>query len=357
MKLARYLLWPFGLLYGMVVRLRNHLYNIEYKKAFHFDTHVINVGNLAAGGTGKTPLVEYLIRLLKQNNQVVTLSRGYGRKTSGFIIADNSSTSQQIGDEPMQYFLKYKDKIQVCVGEERALAIPEILFNFPETDTIILDDAYQHRSVIPDLNILVTDYKSPFYQDHILPVGNLREPRKGAERADILVVSKCPPDLSVEEQKMISEKLLTFIKPSTPIFFASIKHLSPKKIFEVSDTKFSSNLVLFSGIGKPRYLEEFIRSKFNLAKHISFNDHHQYQYKDILKIATDFNKLPYSEKCILTTEKDMVKIKELPFVELKDLPLFYLPIEMEIINQPDSFDEMVIHSFIKAQNVSDSKGV
>ena len=169
--LAKLFFWPFSVLYGLAVRLRNHLYNIGYKRSFSFDKMVISVGNLSVGGNGKTPMVEYLVELLKSEYRLATLSRGYGRTTKGFLIAENGHDAKQLGDEPLQIFLKYQSEIEVVVGEARALAIPSLLLEKPETQVIILDDAYQHRAVEPQLSILVTDYNKPFFNDQLIPVG------------------------------------------------------------------------------------------------------------------------------------------------------------------------------------------
>lgn len=218
MPLHQILLFPFSALYDAATRLRNHLYDIGTKPVIHFETITVSVGNLAVGGTGKSPMVEYLVRLLKGQYKVATLSRGYGRKTKGFILASEQSTAASIGDEPMQFYRKFGAEVAVAVGEERAIAIPEILFHHSDTEVIILDDAFQHRKVGRDLNILLTAYHSPFFKDHVLPAGRLREARKGAHRADIVVVTKCPPTLDEKDKTSFSQAIREYAQPDVPIF-------------------------------------------------------------------------------------------------------------------------------------------
>ena len=207
MNATQALLYPFTLLYGTITDFRNHLYNMGQRPSIQFDTNVINVGNLTVGGTGKTPHVEYLIRLLHSQYKVATLSRGYGRKTKGFILANDEATAESIGDEPLQFYKKFKNECVVSVGEERALAIPHILTEHPETQVVLLDDAYQHRAVTPSFNILLTDYNRLFYQDYPFPSGRLRERRKGAKRANAVIVTKCPDDLSSSAQQAIEQQI------------------------------------------------------------------------------------------------------------------------------------------------------
>ena len=195
MKLLRWLFFPVSILYGLAMRFRNHLYDIGKKPQVEFDRVVISVGNLSMGGTGKTPMVEYLIRLLKADYKLATLSRGYRRKTRGYRMANAEDNAITIGDEPFQYYRKFGNEISVCVGEERVIAIPSAIMENEDIELFLLDDAYQHRKVARDFNILLSDYNQPFYTDYILPTGDLREPRKGAKRADCVIVTKCPDAL------------------------------------------------------------------------------------------------------------------------------------------------------------------
>lgn len=345
----KFLLYPFAILYHLLMSFRNHLYNIGYRKSIHFDSNVICVGNLTVGGTGKTPMVEYLISLLSDKYQVATLSRGYGRKTRGFKIADNADSAFSIGDEPFQMYKKFGHKITVAVGEERALAIPEILFNKPETEVIILDDAFQHRRVEADFNILLSDYNRPFYEDYILPVGLLRESRSGAGRANAVIVTKCPEKISLQEKKGIVSKIRKYAGEDKPVFFSSVKYMAPEYVFSHSQYKFSENILLFSGIADSRLLEEYVKNNYNLIKHIKFADHYNYSQKEIDKISSEFAAINKGDKCILTTEKDMVKLissSMRPLVE--KLPLFYLPVRSYFPEEGEKFDSL-IKSLIKVR--------
>ena len=217
MKLFSWLLFPFSLLYSSIMHFRNYQFDNGTRKTTNFDRVVISVGNLSMGGTGKTPFIEYLIKLLKANHNIATVSRGYGRKTNGFRIANDKDDTKSIGDEPLQLFKKYKRDIIVSVGEERILAIPSVLLEFPETDVFLLDDAFQHRKVGRDFNILLSDYHKPFYEDHVLPMGRLREGRPGANRADCILVTKCP-ELNDSEKLEIKNQISVYA-PKAPVFF------------------------------------------------------------------------------------------------------------------------------------------
>ncbi|CAN5265808.1 tetraacyldisaccharide 4'-kinase [soil metagenome] len=352
MLIIRYLLLPLSFIYWIITKFRNHLYNIGYKRSFSFETMVINVGNLSVGGTGKSPMIEYIIRLLKMDYKLATLSRGYGRRSSGFKIADENSTSRSIGDEPRQFYLKFKHKIAVCVGEERAIAIPEILFNIPDTDIILLDDAFQHRSVKADLNILLSDYNNLFYKDLLLPTGNLRESREGASRADILVITKCPPKIELLEMEKIKINCRKYLKEKTPVYFSGIEYLTPIKVFDNSEFQFSRNVILFSGIGKSLYLENYVKNQFNLLNHIKFADHHRYTFTDFKKLKGALEKTKFQNACLLTTEKDMVKINEEELAGIfNQLPIFYLPIKTKFISEAGQFQEQIFNKITEKQKV------
>ena len=332
--------WPLSQLYGLVVRFRNHLYNIGYKKSFSFQTNVISVGNLGVGGNGKTPMVEYLVRLLGGNGKVAVLSRGYGRTTSGFLMANADSTASEIGDEPLQMFMKFKPQLTVAVGEARAEAIPKILFENPEIQTIILDDAFQHRAVQPQFSILVTDYWTPFFSDFMLPAGRLREPRKEVRRADLVVVTKCPPGLSEEERQRYSRRIRSY-HPAVPVFFASITYKQPIHFFKVEESIKSKSVILLSGIAKAETLRDYVKKEFNLIEHLRFRDHYRYNKKDIELIREKLR--DRDDIIILTTEKDMVRLIELG-EDIIDLPLYYLPIECSFIDGEEDFISSISNS-------------
>jgi tetraacyldisaccharide 4'-kinase len=346
MQFWQILLFPLTLIYRTITDFRNHLYNIAYKKSFRFEIPTINVGNLTVGGTGKTPHVEYLIRFLKNQFQIATLSRGYGRKSQGFLIASESADYQLIGDEPMQFYWKFKTEISVAVGEERALAIPQILFERPQTNLIILDDAFQHRAVNPQLNILLTDYQRLFYKDYPFPSGRLRESRYGAKRADVVIVSKCPANLSINQQADIQSFIKKYTRPDTPIFFSGIRYGKPQAVFGAqvlnSFTEYQ-NIVLFSGIAQPQIFENHLRQQVRIVKHYIFRDHYTYQSQDVQKILDFYHSLPQPDKILLTTEKDAVKLIQ-PALRavFAEQEVYYLPIEIYFLNREAEFQSFVL---------------
>jgi len=346
--MLKFLLLPFSILYAFIMRVRNYLYDTGRRGSIQFDANIIAVGNLTVGGTGKTPHIEYLIRLLKQQYKVATLSRGYGRKTKGFIIADERSSALTIGDEPYQYQLKYGNEITVAVGEERALAIPSILLEKPETQVVLLDDAYQHRAVRPLMNILLSDYNRPFYNDFVLPAGRLRESRNGAKRADAVIVSKCPDSLSEKEENEIREKILPYIKNDTPVFFTGIKYSAPQAVFD-SELKWQGKkVVLFTGLAYAAPLVDYIQMTFGLEEQISFPDHYSYKKEDVRRIIKRFEQLNRNDDHILmTTEKDMVKFQDSVMKnELRGKPFFYIPIEIYFLKEKEKFDQLVLEKGI-----------
>jgi tetraacyldisaccharide 4'-kinase len=341
--MLRALLYPFAILYDVITRVRNYLYDTGRRGSVKFDANVIAVGNLAVGGTGKTPQVEYLIRLLKEQYKVATLSRGYGRKTKGFLLADESSSATTIGDEPFQYYQKFGHEITVAVGEERAIAIPSILLERPETQVILLDDAYQHRAVRPSFSILLSDYSKPFYKDYVLPAGRLREARKGAERADVIIITKCPEALLEEELQNIKNKVNYYSNKDVAIFFTGIKYGEPINIFDKSLSAKDKKMVLFTGLANPESLINYIEKTYVLSEHIEYPDHYFYKTKDIESILSTFNALNgKNDHILLTTEKDMVKLLDPLFKkQLQNVSLFYIPIEIYFLREKEKFDQLI----------------
>lgn len=342
-KVLRLLLFPFAVLYDAATRLRNHLYNIGYRHSISFDRPVIVVGNLRVGGTGKTPMVEYLVHLLKEQYHVATLSRGYGRRSRGFRIAQSADNAKTLGDEPMQYRLKFDKSITVCVGEDRALAIAELLGEKVETEVIILDDAFQHRAVQPTFNILLTEYSAPFFNDFVLPTGDLREARSGAQRADAIIVTKCPAQISNESRAYMVEGIRQYA-PSKPVFFSTVHYQEPKPV--CGALWFEPNkAVLITGIAHPAPFVEYVKNRYSIEKHYRFADHHNYTLQDVHSVVA-FVKACGADTVLLTTEKDMVRL--LPFQEhLEQIPLFYIPISMQFLESGSDFDRLV-HSSIKS---------
>ncbi len=338
MPFLKYLLLPFAGLYNGVTRLRNYLYDIGHKKSFQFDTVVISVGNLNVGGSGKTPMIEYLIRLLSDRYKVATLSRGYGRKTKGFHMATKKDDAQTIGDEPYQLLRKFGDKILVVVGEERALAIPTILNERPEVQVILMDDAFQHRAVVPQFSILVTDYEKPFYKDFLMPLGRLREARAGVSRAHTVVVTKCP-ELGAEGEEKIRNELHPLVG-NKPVFFSSMNYQAPIAIGH--SHPITTDVVLVSGIAKNGPLEREVAKRYKIHRHIKFPDHHAYTAAEIQSIHQ--TAVLCNVDSILTTEKDMVKLIGGSLFDLvKKKNWFYIPIQATFTKNGSDFDTMICH--------------
>ncbi|HEY8387879.1 MAG TPA: tetraacyldisaccharide 4'-kinase [Parasegetibacter sp.] len=346
LKPVRILLIPFSLLTYLYIWIRNKLYDKKIIHSASFNLPIICVGNLSVGGTGKSPMVEYLIRLLKADYRIATLSRGYKRKTAGFAIADETSTALDIGDEPMQFHIKHPD-IAVAVGEERIVAIPQLLHDRPEVEVILLDDAFQHRPVKAGLNILLTDYNNLFTRDWYLPTGDLRDEKASYKRAEIIVVTKCPPTLSSDEkQRIISE-----INPleHQQIYFSAIRYGKPYHIVN-GDSSFNlkkdTEVLLVSGIANPRPLELYLQENSKTYWVQAFSDHHIFTIDDLKEIISKFQQLRSPEKIILTTEKDAVRLMKFS-AELKDLPVYVIPIEPGFLFEEAQFFNEGIIKFIK----------
>jgi len=344
MSVLKFLLLPFAMLYDVVMDIRNRLYDMKMWPSTSFDIPVISVGNLAVGGTGKTPMTEHLIRLLSPQYKIATLSRGYGRKTKGFRIAGVNDTASTIGDEPYQMYKKFSPTIGVAVGEERVLAIPTILQELPETEIVVLDDAFQHRTVIPGLSILLTEYNRPFFDDHILPYGRLREGPEGARRADAIVVTKCPSHLEEDDMMNMEHSFRKY--SDKPVFFSKIRYGEPVSFGVPS--KISSKVILLTGIANAQILEEYIISNFTLVKHFSFRDHYVFTPHDLNEVGNMLQKNEGEKISIITTEKDKAKLERDDLKTLiSKLPIFYLPIETEFLRNGKDFDALV-GSFISS---------
>jgi tetraacyldisaccharide 4'-kinase len=342
--LSKLLLAPFALVYLLLTSLRNHLFNIGYTRSFKFDTVVIDVGNLAVGGSGKTPMVEYILELLLSHGiKAATLSRGYKRRTKGFRIANGQDNALSLGDEPYQFYLKYGSRATIAVGEERAMAIPNILFERPETQAIIMDDAFQHRYVTPNLNILLTDYRKPFFDDMIMPLGRLRERRSGAKRADVIVVTKCPEDITEASMEAIRNRIKPYAFEKTPVFFTQIEYTEPVKVFGYSGVGFFENIVLLTGVADNAPLKSHVAGKYNLLETIAYPDHHFYTGNDVNAIVERFNAFEVGRTTILTTEKDMAKLLNLQQKNMfEKISLYYLPIKIRFIKNGKAFEKAIL---------------
>lgn len=328
------LLRPFSWLYGGITDVRNQLYDTGVSQVYIPPVRTISVGNLTVGGTGKTPHVDYLLRHLKAKYPVATLSRGYGRQTKGFRIATPADTADTIGDEPLLLYRKHGPGVLVTVGEKRAEAIPQLLAsgNQPaeraKIQTIVLDDAFQHRPVQPHLNILLTDYNRLFYKDHPFPAGRLRERRHGAKRADAVIVTKCPDNLSRDEMTSIQEALKPFVREAIPVFFTGLSYGKPVSFAGISADALPNELVLVTGIARPEPLENYVQEHFRMSSHLRFADHHRYSAKDLETIQAA---LPPGG-VVLTTEKDFVKLQPLLAKIEGDVSRFYyLPIDVTFL--------------------------
>ncbi len=370
MKYLRWLLLPFSLLYGLVVVIRNWCYDAGFFKSHQFNKPVISIGNLDVGGAGKSPMTEYLIRLLKDNHKLATLSRGYGRETKGYLILEKearqqeaaeeelriksqesredkassisqiSTSASQIGDEPAQFRHKFPD-ITVAVCEDRVKGINNLL---PNHDIILLDDAYQHRPVEPGLSILLFDYNRINEPHLLLPAGNLREPFSGRWRAQILVISKCPAQLQVEEQQVLVQKISPL--PYQQLFFTSIAYQGLQDLDgNASEIIIDKNTTVFllTGIANASPLLHYLNGNTSHIVHHNYPDHHPFSLKNIAKLAAEFSASAAQKKIIVTTEKDAQRLEGLRHeAGLNNLPVFVIPIRVEFLNESgNSFDELI----------------
>jgi tetraacyldisaccharide 4'-kinase len=318
MKFLRFILFPFAIIYDAVTSIRNLFFNLGIFKQTNFKIPVIVVGNLSVGGTGKTPQIEYLIRLLKDSFKTAVLSRGYKRKTEGYVLLNDTHSAEDVGDEPLQYFKKF-NKIDVVVDANRVEGISKLIAD-KSPEVILLDDAYQHRKVKGSFYILLTKHDDLFTDDFLLPTGNLRESRSGAKRADVILVTKCPADLTEVSKNKITEKLKKY---NTDVFFTTISYdesTSGNKSVLVDNLK-NFEVLLITGIANPSPLLSFLNDKNVNFKHLKFPDHHHFTDNEIATIKKEYADLKSSKKLILTTEKDYVRletsIEELSFLGIQ----------------------------------------
>ena len=329
LKSFRILLLPFALLYWLVIGVRNWLYDKNILKSSSFGLPLIGVGNLSVGGTGKSPMVEYLVEYLRGRYRVATLSRGYKRRSRGYALANEHSTALEIGDEPMQFHLKFPD-VPVAVGEERLVAIPQLLHDRPDTQVIVLDDVFQHRSIRAGLNILLTDYSSLFTRDFYLPTGDLRDLRSRYRRADIIVVSKCEANLSVVEKEKIIREIAPL--PHQAVFFTttwygSLYHLLTR---ESSVLQPETEVLLVTGIANPRPLKSLLEEHCDSYTLLQYSDHHIFTIDDLQEIRKKFNSMEAGQKIMLTTEKDAVRLVKFGN-EINDLPFYVIPVRHQFL--------------------------
>jgi tetraacyldisaccharide 4'-kinase len=324
-----FLLYPFALLYEFITGLRNKFFDLGWLKSVKSPISTIIVGNLSVGGTGKTPMVEWIIRLLKDENNLSILSRGYRRKSNGFLQASPTTLPAQLGDEPFQIFRKFGNEVKIFVGEDRVEALKKIANNSPETQLVILDDAMQHRYHSPDFTILLTTFQKPFFTDFLLPMGRLRESRRGAKRADVIVVTKCPAEISNEIKHDFQAKMSPYLRSDSSVIFASIEYAIPYPL--EANLVFSPRIILLSGLADDQQLVGYVSSNYEVLSILKYPDHHEYDLPDFETIKKVFLSFEHLNPVILTTEKDAVKVKSnAPKDFLKEIPIFVLPIAVKL---------------------------
>jgi tetraacyldisaccharide 4'-kinase len=344
------------MVYGLITRVRNWLFDKDLiLRSTVFEIPIISVGNLTAGGTGKTPHTELILSLLQDQWQVAMLSRGYKRESKGFVLADQTASSTTIGDEPYQIHIKFP-KVKVAVDEKRVNGINQLLTNFPDLDAIVLDDAFQHRFVQPGLSVLLTDYQHLYFQDKMLPLGRLRESPKGAIRANIIIVTKCPPEISPLEKRLV----VTGIKPDNHqlLLFSSYKYEEIVPVFPQHQTTCwtynrikseHASILLIAGIVSPQPIVEHLNDYTKLIFTAFFEDHHSFRTKDFEQFTRRFNTIFARNKLILLTEKDAARIVSNPDYPEHLKPFTYtMPIKVQILNDEESkFNQKILNYVVE----------
>lgn len=352
----RKLLLPISFIYAFVLFIRHKLYDWGILKSKSFNIPNICVGNLNLGGTGKTPHIEYLIRLLSDEHKIAVLSRGYGRKTKGYILANDSHSHNDIGDEPLQYHKKFNNII-VAVDEDRCEGVTRLLKEENPPQLILLDDAYQHRKIKAGLNILLTDYYNLYSNNHLVPTGILRDIKAAAKRADIIVVTKSPNVISPYNKRDVENSLKPL--PHQKVFYSYIDYQEFKPFSKTSyefDIKEAKTALLFCGIANTYSLEDHLKRKYNTVAKVQFNDHHDFTEKDIDMVIERYNALIGKHKIIVTTEKDAMRLINSSFVnKFDDIPVFTIPIKVKFHNEEsNNFDDEII-KYVKENPIDDIK--
>lgn len=336
------LLWPVSKVYGLVVYIRNKMFDNNLLKQQSFKVPVVVVGNIAVGGSGKTPHTEYIVSQLYKELNIGVLSRGYKRKTKGFVLARPDSHHDAIGDEPYQIYHKFGGKVMVAVCEDRVAGINQMLKLNPDLEMIVLDDAFQHRYVKPSVSVVLTEYLHSPFDDALLPFGRLREPLRALNRADIVVVTKCPPDVKPMDFRVFKEQLNLY--PYQKLVFSTYEYLDPKPVFPDAGgaiPPFESLtgediLISLTGIANPRPFVRYLRTFRAKVKILRFDDHHQFSPVDMQSVIDKWRSAGNRRKYILTTEKDAVRLAESSFFPENLKPwIFYLPIEVKILPNSD----------------------
>ncbi len=353
LKSFRYVLFPFSIIYGIIIWIRNKLFDWKVLKSVRFNFPIICIGNLAVGGTGKTPLTELIVHQLQSTYNIATLSRGYKRKTKGFAIANETTTALEIGDEPMQFHQKFPN-IVVAVGEERLVAIPQILYQRPETAVIVLDDAFQHRSVLAGLNIILTDYHNLYTRDFMMPAGDLRDIASSSKRADIIIVTKCPSNLTQIERLKIEKELN--LLPHQKCYFTCIQYNNPYHLFDktVKILNEQDVALLLCGIANPKPIMQYLTDQLQSYEMISYADHHIFSSADLQDIKLQYQANVSANKIMITTEKDAVRLIKFKN-ELSSFPIFVLPIQHQFLFESQSQFIESLTTFIESYPTQNNK--
>jgi tetraacyldisaccharide 4'-kinase len=354
--ILRILLLPITCIYAIIIALRNLLYASGILSRTQFDIPIICIGNLSAGGTGKTPHIEWVIKTFQNEFNMAVLSRGYKRKTSGYLLAMPHHTAADIGDEPLQIKRKFEN-VPVAVSENRVLGVPELLSDAQDTQCVLMDDGFQHLPIKPGFSILLTDYNCRYTTDWLLPSGRLREFRSGAKRAQCVVVTKCPADLTHQQAEQIKQELNA--EPHQPVFFTTIAYSSfVTSVFDAQQQIAVNTLagyatLVLSGIADAGRFEQFLEQISLQSVALRFSDHQQYASSHIDTICQTFEKMKGEEKMVVTTEKDAVKLTHIDDERLKKLPVYYLPCEVKFLFEGDAIFKKILYEFITKHQGSD----
>lgn len=336
MSILRYFLFPFSLIYGLITRVRNSLFEANIFGSKEHSVKTIAIGNLSLGGTGKSPVTLYLKAILSEKFKLAILSRGYGRKSKGFKWVESDSLADEVGDEPLMFKTIVGEKIPVAVCEDRNSGVEKIQLTYPKTDVILLDDAFQHRKIKAGFSILLTTFDNPFFQDFVVPAGRLRENRSGAKRADVFLVTKCPDLFSIAQKNDFQRQLEKYSKP---VFFSRVKY-GELVSFTIEASKIN-NVFVVAGIANPKDMIECLANSYRVESFI-FSDHHQYTRAEITKIHQKFDTFAPEETAIVTTQKDYMRLKEkIDEWGLRKYPWYILPITVEIENEKE-FNKLIV---------------
>jgi tetraacyldisaccharide 4'-kinase len=344
---VRVLLLPLALLYGAGVGIRHLLYRVGVLRSVRFDLPVISVGNMSVGGTGKSPHIEYLMRWLHQYVNVAVLSRGYGRSTEGYRPVTVIDTAEQVGDEPLQFKRKFPE-VPVSVGESRALGVPELVKRNPDTHCVLLDDAFQHLAVTPGLNVMLTEFARPFTRDWLLPAGRLREWRAGYRRADIIIVTKCPPELTARQRQQMLAEIDPY--PRQRVYFSRYAYGLPYDLLRPDLRRpldLDTDALLVSAIANTDYLLAHLGSALRSVQTLEFEDHHYFKEEDLRQLLKRFDAMPGRNKVILTTEKDATRLElHQDFFWKNQLPVFVLPVEVAFCDYDEAVFQHDVRRFL-----------